>query len=73
MQIIEQVTEGAEGKAKKILDRREAIRDALKIASKGDAIVITGKGCEISIAEKDRKISWDDRKVIKEEFEKIKL
>lgn len=74
MEIIEQVVKGASGKAKKILDRREAIREALKLARTGDIVVITGKGCEpwICIAG-GKKIPWDDRKVVKEEFKKLNL
>jgi UDP-N-acetylmuramoyl-L-alanyl-D-glutamate--2,6-diaminopimelate ligase len=70
-QIIEQVASGTKGKAKKILDRREAIREALKLAKEGDIVVITGKGCEPSIVIKGKKIPWDDRKVVREEFQKI--
>lgn len=69
--IIEQVAKGTKGKAKKILDRREAIREALKLAEKGDIVVITGKGCEPSIVQKGKKIPWDDRRVAREEFEKL--
>jgi len=54
-----------------ILDRREAIRKSLKLAQSGDLVIITGKGCETSIAEKDKKIPWDDRKVVREEFRKL--
>jgi UDP-N-acetylmuramoyl-L-alanyl-D-glutamate--2,6-diaminopimelate ligase len=54
-----------------ILDRREAIKKSLKLAQPGDLIIITGKGCETSIAEKGKKIPWDDRKVVKEEFKRI--
>jgi UDP-N-acetylmuramoyl-L-alanyl-D-glutamate--2,6-diaminopimelate ligase len=70
-QIIEQVASGTKGKARKILDRREAIRTALKLAKEGDIVVITGKGCEPSIVIKGKKIPWDDRKVVREEFQKI--
>jgi UDP-N-acetylmuramoyl-L-alanyl-D-glutamate--2,6-diaminopimelate ligase len=71
-QIIEQVAFGTKGKARKILDRREAIRKALKLAKEGDIVVITGKGCEPSICVKgSKKIPWDDRKVVKEEFERL--
>jgi UDP-N-acetylmuramoyl-L-alanyl-D-glutamate--2,6-diaminopimelate ligase len=71
-QIIEQVASGTKGKARKILDRREAIKAALKLAKEGDIVVITGKGCEPSICVAGgRKIPWDDRKVVKEEFQKI--
>jgi len=73
MQIINEVAEGAGNKAKKILDRREAIREALKIAKAGDIVVITGKGCESWICVAGgKKIAWDDRKVVKEEFYKLK-
>lgn len=54
-------------KYQKIIDRREAIRVALKSAKQGDVIIITGKGAEpwIMIAG-NKKIPWDDRKVIRE-------
>jgi len=72
MEIINQVAEGAGQKAKKILDRREAIIKALKLSGKDDIVVITGKGCEPSICLADgKKIPWDDRKIAKEEFYKI--
>ena len=74
MAIIDQVAQGAKGKAKKILDRREAIRKTLKSARPGDTIVITGKGCEPWIVEAHgKKISWDDREIVKEEFKKLNL
>lgn len=72
MEIIEQVARGAKGKAKKILDRREAISKALQIAETNDLVVITGKGCEPSIClGGGKKIAWDDRKVVKGEFQKL--
>jgi len=56
-----------------ILDRRDAIREALKLAKEDDIVIITGKGCESSIClAGGKKIPWDDRKVVKEEFEKIR-
>ena len=74
MEIIEQVASGTKGKAEKIVDRREAISEALKIAEEGDIVIITGKGCEpwICVA-KGKKIPWDDRKIVKEEFKKLNL
>ncbi len=57
---------------RKIIDRREAIYQALTSAQKNDVVIITGKGSEPWICvEKDRKIPWDDRKVVREEFKKI--
>jgi len=71
-QIIEQVAAGAKGKARKILDRREAIREALRLAKEGDLVVITGKGCEPSIClAGGKKIPWDDRIVVKEEIQRL--
>ena len=72
MAIINQVAEGAGERAFKILDRREAIRKALELARPGDLVVVTGKGCEpwICLA-KGKKVSWDDRRVVKEEFERL--
>ncbi len=84
MKIIERVASGAEkirlnqsnqhkSAVHKILDRREAIREALKLARSGDLVVITGKGCEPWMCVVGgKKIPWDDRKIVKEEYEKIR-
>jgi UDP-N-acetylmuramoyl-L-alanyl-D-glutamate--2,6-diaminopimelate ligase len=85
MEIINQVAEGAFGEIRvnprnypcksasiyKILDRREAIRKALSFARTGDIVIITGKGCEpwMCVAG-GKKIPWDDRRVVREEFER---
>ena len=71
--IVEEVSRGVGGKkCKKILDRRMAIREALKLARGGDAVVITGKGAEPLMAGPlGAKIPWDDREVIREELAKI--
>ena len=56
----------------KILDRREAIRAALKSAGPGDTVVITGKGAEPWImGPNGTKIAWDDREAVKEELKKL--
>jgi UDP-N-acetylmuramoyl-L-alanyl-D-glutamate--2,6-diaminopimelate ligase len=71
-EIIDQIAKGTKGREKKIINRREAISSALKIAQPNDVVVITGKGCEPSIClAGGRRIPWDDRKVVKEEFNKI--
>lgn len=74
--IIDQVAAGAEaaGKAEviEILDRRQAIHEALELARTGDLVLITGKSCEQWICESGgRKQAWDDRLVTKEELEKL--
>ena len=73
MEIIEQVARGTKGRAKKIVDRREAIKEALKSAKLGDTVIITGKGSEPWMCVKGgKKIPWNDREVAKEEFNKLK-
>ena len=57
-----------------ILDRRKAIKKSLESAQPGDIVIITGKGCEPSMClAEGKRISWDDRKVVKEEFAKLKI
>ncbi len=72
MEIINQVAQGCSSSAKKILDRREAIREAINLAKPEDLVIITGKGSEPWMCvEKGRKIPWDDREITREEFRKI--
>jgi len=65
--IINQVAEKAGDNAKKILDRRQAIKEAIKIAGENDTVIITGKGSEpwMCVAN-GKKIPWDDREIAKE-------
>ena len=55
-----------------ILDRREAIRAALKEARAGDAVLISGKGTDPCImrAHGERE-EWSDRKVAEEELDAL--
>ena len=56
----------------KILDRKKAIKKALTLAKPNDVVIITGKGCEPWMCVKNgKKIPWDDRKIVKEEFAKL--
>ncbi|MDP2630486.1 MAG: UDP-N-acetylmuramoyl-L-alanyl-D-glutamate--2,6-diaminopimelate ligase [Candidatus Uhrbacteria bacterium] len=48
-----------------ILDRKEAIRRALEIAQENDCVCILGKGAEQLQIFKDKKIPWDDRKIVR--------
>ena len=65
MNIINQVAEGTKGKAEKILDRKEAIKEALKTAKQGDVVIITGKGSEPWMCIKNgKKIPWSDREIV---------
>ena len=57
--------------ARVVLDRREAIREALKSAKPGDTVVITGMGAQPWQIIKGKKIPWDDRRVVREELTKL--
>lgn len=75
MQIINDVNEGVTesgGKATIILDRRLAIREALKRATPGDAVLITGKGTDPYImGPNGTKKPWSDAEVAREELKNI--
>jgi UDP-N-acetylmuramoyl-L-alanyl-D-glutamate--2,6-diaminopimelate ligase len=45
----------------RVLDRQEAINEAISRAAPGDIVLVAGKGHEQSIEAKGRKIAWDDR------------
>lgn len=72
-EIIRQIAVNCQKNSKKIINRREAIKEAIRIAQKNDAIIITGKGCEpwICLAN-GKKMPWDDREVVREEFKKLR-
>ncbi|MBU2579330.1 UDP-N-acetylmuramoyl-L-alanyl-D-glutamate--2,6-diaminopimelate ligase [Patescibacteria group bacterium] len=57
-----------------IIDRRKAIAKAMKLAKPDDTIIVTGKGCEpwMCVAN-NKKIPWDDREIVQEEFKKLNL
>lgn len=55
-----------------IMDRREAIREAVKRAKTGDTILITGKGTDPYImGPGGKKTPWSDARIAREEIEKI--
>jgi UDP-N-acetylmuramoyl-L-alanyl-D-glutamate--2,6-diaminopimelate ligase len=75
MKIIEEIASGIQhprpkgypGTQHLILDRKEAIKSAIKLAGPGDVVIITGKGSEPWMCVADgKKIPWDDRKIAKE-------
>ena len=69
MQIINDVADAARAAGTidgqtlfRILDREEAIRQAMRLAKEGDLVLLTGKGSEPVMAVADgKKIPWDDR------------
>jgi UDP-N-acetylmuramoyl-L-alanyl-D-glutamate--2,6-diaminopimelate ligase len=68
--IIDEMRGGMKNKIPKIiLDRREAIQEALSLARAGDAVIITGKGTDPCIMEAGgKKTPWDDAAVAREEI-----
>jgi UDP-N-acetylmuramoyl-L-alanyl-D-glutamate--2,6-diaminopimelate ligase len=55
-----------------IMDRREAIKSAIKLAKTGDSVLITGKGTDPYIMRKNGlKEAWSDAKVAEEELAKL--
>lgn len=75
VRIIDEVFSGVTGKEGvncwKILDRREAIKKALRLAKRGDIVVVSGKGAEEIMAMGKKRIPWNDKKVILEELAEL--
>lgn len=72
-QIVSQMASGMTRKPHIIMDRREAIRTALSLAQKDDAVLITGKGTDPYIMQAHgAKTPWSDARVVREELEKLK-
>jgi len=71
--IINDISAGLErNSAEEIIDRRQAIARSLELAQEGDIVIITGKGCEPWMClTRNKKIPWDDRKIVREEFGKL--
>lgn len=71
-QIIAEVAKGLTKPYIKILDRREAIRAAIKEAKTGDVVIITGKGTDpYLMGPNNQKTAWSDFETAKEEAQKI--
>ena len=71
--IVDDVAKGMINPPTIIMDRRLAIREAIKRAQTGDSIIITGKGTDPYImGPNGTKTPWSDSRVAREELEKIK-
>jgi len=73
LKIVADVATGVSSKKPSIImDRREAIQAALKLARTGDAVLITGKGTDPYImGPRGTKTPWSDAQVAREELGKI--
>ena len=67
--IVDQIEEGikkTKGKYEVIIDRKDAIKKAIKMANKSDIIVLAGKGHEPYQEINGKKYDFDERKIVKE-------
>jgi UDP-N-acetylmuramoyl-L-alanyl-D-glutamate--2,6-diaminopimelate ligase len=76
--ILREIAVGAEASGKRqgrdflcIADRTEAIASAFAHAHPGDTVLLAGKGHEQSIIIGREKLLWDDRRVAREQLQKI--
>ena len=68
-EIFKQIESGikkTKGKYECIIDRKEAIKKAIKMANKRDIVIVAGKGHELTQEIKGKKYPFDEREVIKE-------
>lgn len=68
-EIIKQIESGikkTKGKYECIIDRKEAIKKAIKMANRRDIVIVAGKGHELTQEIKGKKYPFDEREVIKE-------
>jgi UDP-N-acetylmuramoyl-L-alanyl-D-glutamate--2,6-diaminopimelate ligase len=72
-QIIDDIAKGfSRKKPHIILERRAAIREALREAKSGDVVLITGKGTDPYLMGRGgSKEKWSDKKVVQEELHKL--
>jgi UDP-N-acetylmuramoyl-L-alanyl-D-glutamate--2,6-diaminopimelate ligase len=69
--IVEAMVKGMKRAPRIVMDRREAIREALTLAHPGDAVLITGKGTDPYIMRANgAKEPWSDAQVAREELKK---
>ena len=68
--IVEAMAKGMKRTPEIIMDRRAAIRAALRAARPGDAVLVSGKGTDPYIMEAhSKKTPWSDARVVREELE----
>ncbi|MCI8654834.1 MAG: UDP-N-acetylmuramoyl-L-alanyl-D-glutamate--2,6-diaminopimelate ligase [Clostridia bacterium] len=72
--IIAEIEEGikkTKGNYKTVVDRREAIKEAIKMASKSDMIILAGKGHEVEQEINGKKYPFDERIIVREIIEEL--
>lgn len=71
MQIIDEIASGMKNRPEILPDRRAAIRRALSLAQKGDAVLITGMGIDAPHRADGAKIPWSDAAVARDELRRL--
>ena len=70
--VVDMIASGMRRAPEIIMDRREAIRHALSLAKKGDAVLISEKGTDPYIMEaQGKKTPWSDAATVREELEQL--
>jgi UDP-N-acetylmuramoyl-L-alanyl-D-glutamate--2,6-diaminopimelate ligase len=70
--IVDAIASGMARAPRVIMDRREAIREALSLAKPGDAVLVTGKGTDPYImGANGAKTPWSDAQVVTEELKRL--
>lgn len=70
--IVDAVAAGMERAPEILMDRREAIRAALRAAHPGDAVLVSGKGTDpYIVGAHGVKTPWSDAQVVREELERL--
>lgn len=70
--IVEAIARGMARQPEIIMDRREAIRAALRAANAGDAVLISGKGTDPFImGPNGSREPWSDAEVVRDEIERL--
>lgn len=70
--IVNEMAKGMKRTPHIIMERRDAIAQALAMAREGDAVLITGKGTDPYIMRaRGEKEVWSDSRVVREELEKL--
>ncbi len=64
--------QGAKPELFSMIDRREAIRKAFELATPDDVVICTGKGGEVWMCvANDRKVPWDEKKIVEDLLEEV--
>jgi len=70
--IVNAMASGMKRKPRIVMDRRDAIREALSLAKAGDVVLVSGKGTDPYImGPHGTKTPWSDAAVVREELEKL--